>query len=62
MYEIPKKEGFKSISYVCTHGGHFGNVPGSSRCRAGTTPIDQGMANSAEDFTIYNDKIAASLP
>lgn len=27
----------------------------------GPTPIDQGMANSAEDFTIYNDKIAASF-
>ena len=38
MYEIPKKEGFKSISYVCAHGGHFGNVPGSGRCRAGTDP------------------------
>jgi hypothetical protein len=27
----------------------------------GPTPIDQGMANKASDFTIYNDKIAASF-
>ncbi|WP_246213201.1 CehA/McbA family metallohydrolase [Aminipila butyrica] len=27
----------------------------------GSTPIDQGMANSKEDITIYNSKIAASF-
>ncbi|MGN0711122.1 MAG: CehA/McbA family metallohydrolase [Anaerovoracaceae bacterium] len=27
----------------------------------GSTPIDQGMANNAEDITIYNSKIAASF-
>ena len=26
----------------------------------GPTPIDQGMANKAEDFTIYNDKEMSS--